>query len=101
MPDPNTSMKVEPWEITSAINLIKVYIGEMIESQKKLVAQNQLLVESWSGISSDVFLKAAISLEDKYDDLIDELYKELDYMERYKNSLLIEEDNLASATSVE
>ena len=101
MPDPNTSMKVEPWEITSAINLIKVYIGEMIESQKKLVAQNQLLVESWSGISSDVFLKAAISLEDKYDDLIDELYKELDYMERYKNSLLTVEDNLASATSVE
>ena len=101
MPDPNTSMKGEPWEITSAINLIKVYIGEMIESQKKLVAQNQLLVESWSGISSDVFLKAAISLEAKYDDLIDELYKELDYMERYKNSLLIEEDNLASATSVE
>ena len=101
MPDPNTSMEVEPEDIADAINAIKIYINKMIESQKKLVAQNQLLVESWSGISSDVFLKAAISLEDKYDDLIDELYKELDYMERYKNSLLTVEDNLASATSVE
>ena len=101
MSDPNTSMEVNAEDIADAINAIKIYINKMIESQKKLVAQNQLLVESWNGISCDVFLKAAISLEDKYDDLIDELYKELDYMERYKNSLLTVEDNLASATSVE
>lgn len=98
---PNTSMEVEPEDITDAIRRIRCYVDEMIKSQKELAVQNELLVDNWRGDSCDSFLQAAISLEDKYDNLVDEYLMLLNNLKKYKDSLLIVEDNLSNANSID
>ena len=101
MPDPNTSMKVEPEDITDAINKMGETVETMIVSQKKIAVQNEALVNKWEGSSCDSFLQAGISMENKYDDLIDALKKEMDILGRYKDSLINAEENAYNAFSLD
>ena len=88
------NLEVDPETIGTAINDIKTKVGEMVKSQKILAKQNELLVANWVGSSCDSFLQAGISLENIYDDIIDALLKEIDYLQQYKDSLNVAEDNI-------
>ena len=88
------NLEVDPERIEKAIADIKNKVDEMIKSQKILAKQNELLVANWVGSSCDSFLQAGISLENIYDDIIDALLKERDYLQQYKESLKAVEDNL-------
>ena len=101
MPNTKTKLEVNPEDITDAIRRIRCYVNEMIRHQKELAVKNELLVDKWSGSSCDGFLQAAVSLEDKYDNLIDEYLNILDNLKAYKDSLLIVEDNLSNSNSVD